>query len=183
MDRKRIKSRPGLFGYTNYYDERGRCVGKSRSGAFGTTVYFDEKGRLVGKSRKGFLAKEVYHDVDFKRHITTYDGILGESHYENGTPIGHTRPGFLGSEYTTLETEDEVSEECFEEDYLAEDLTEDQEGYGDYEDEDLETEAEEYEECTSGSSQYTVVRNLQLFVLCLVICAVIACIYAIVRFN
>ena len=110
MGRKSIKSRPGLFGYTNYYDEKGRCVGKSRPGAFGTTVYFDKKGRLVGKSRKGFLAKEVYHDVDFKRQITTYDGIIGESHYENGVPIGHTRPGFFGSEYTTLETEDEIQE-------------------------------------------------------------------------
>ena len=57
MTRKRIKSRPGLFGYTNYYDERGRCVGKSRPGAFGTTVYFDEKGRLVGKVVKDSLQK------------------------------------------------------------------------------------------------------------------------------
>ena len=175
MTRKRIKSRPGLFGYTNYYDERGRCVGKSRPGAFGTTVYFDEKGRLVGKSRKGFLAKEVYHDVDFKRHITTYDGIIGESHYENGAPIGHRRPGFFGSEYTTLEAEDEIQEE----EYWAEDFQEDQEDFDDRE----ETEAEDYEEYTSVPSQHAIVRNLQLLVLCLVICAVIACIYAIVRFN
>lgn len=72
MEGKRIKSRPGLFGYTNYYDERGRYVGKSRPGALGTTVYFDEKGRPIGKSHKGFLAKEVYHDGDFERHISTY---------------------------------------------------------------------------------------------------------------
>lgn len=179
MGRKSIKSRPGLFGYTNYYDEKGRCVGKSRPGAFGTTVYFDEKGRLVGKSHKGFLVKEVYHDVDHKRYITTYDGIIGESHYENGVPIGHTRPGFFGSEYTTLETEDEIQEE----EYLAEDFQEDQEDFDDCEYEDLETEAEDYEEYTPYPSQHTIVRNLQLFVLCLVICAVIACIYAIVRFN
>ena len=169
MAKKYIKSRPGLFGYTNYYDERGRCVGKSRPGALGSTGYFDEKGRIVGKSRKGFLAKEVYHDVDHTRQIATYDSIVGEIHCENGVPIGHTRPGFFVAAYTTLEAEDEhYDEEYFDED----DLTE-----------DLECDGMEDMDYTPERSQYTVVRNLQQLALCLVICMVIAAIYAIVKFN
>ena len=59
MARKRITSRPGLFGTVYYYDENGRPVGKSRPGLLdGTRVYTDQNGQYAGKSRPGFLAKE-----------------------------------------------------------------------------------------------------------------------------
>ena len=82
-----------------------------------------------------------------------------------------SRSGFFDSEYTTLETEDE----SYEEDYFEEDLTDSFE--------DAESEEEYCIESEPEVSQDTVVKNLQLFVLCLVICVIIACIYAIVHFN
>jgi hypothetical protein len=178
MAKKRITSRPGLFGTVYYYDENGRPVGKSRPGLLdGTRVYTDQNGRYAGKSRPGFLAKEVFTDTDHN-HITSYDSLLGEVHFKNGTPVGHTRPGFFDSAYTTLDEEEEIVED----EYYEEDLyTEDEELLDAYEDEDVEE--AEYEEYSPEVSQYTVVRNLQLFVLCLVICMVIAVIYAIVKFN
>ena len=179
MARKRITSRPGLFGTVYYYDENGKPVGKSRPGLLeGTRVYTDQNGKYAGKSRPGFLAKEVFTDADHN-HITSYEDLCGDIHFQNGVPIGHTRPGFFGFDHTTIETDDDSSEEeYYEEDYFTEDITEEWD----------ETEADDlceddYEEHTSQVSQYTVVKNLQLFVLCLVICMVIACIYAIVRLN
>ena len=175
MGRKYVKSRPGLFGTVYYYDEHGNPIGKSRPGLLeGTRVYTDENGRYAGKSRPGFLAKEVFTDTD-NNYITSYDSLCGEVHFKNGTYAGHTRPGFFDSAYTTLEVDDEISnEELYEEDYLADDLDEELESYDDIAD------CEEY---SPKTSQYTVVRNLQLFVLCLVICMVIACVYAIIKFN
>ena len=180
MARKRVKSRPGLFGTVYYYDENGNPIGKSRPGLIeGTRVYTDQNGKYAGKSRPGFLSKEVFTDTD-GNSIASYDGLFGEVHFESGTPVGHTRPGFFDSEYTTLEAEDEDPNEAyFEEDYLEEDLVEELEEY-----EDTDADVADYEEqYNPKTSQYTVVKNLQLFVLCLVICMVIACIYAIVRFN
>ena len=163
MAKKRITSRPGLFGTVYYYDENGRPVGKSRPGLFeGTRVYTEQNGGYVGKSRPGFLAKEVFTDTEHNR-ITSYDSLFGEVHLKNGTPVGHTRPGLFDSAYTTLDEEDK--EELLE----------------DYEDE--ESENAEYEEYSPKVSQNTIVRNLQHFVLCLVICMVIAVVYAIVKFN
>ena len=179
MARKRITSRPGLFGTVYYYDENGKPVGKSRPGLLeGTRVYTDQNGKYAGKSRPGFLAKEVFTDADHN-HITSYEGLCGDIHVQNGVPIGHTRPGFFCLEHTTLEAEDELpEEEYYEEDYFVENITEE---WHEIEDDDLCE--DDYEEHTPQVSQYTVVKNLQLFVLCLVICAVIACIYAIVRLN
>ncbi len=176
MGRKYVKSRPGLFGTVYYYDENGNPIGKSRPGLLeGTRVYTDQNGRYAGKSRPGFLAKEVFTDTEHN-HITSYDSLCGEVHFKNGVPVGRTRPGFFDSAYTTLETEEEsYEEESYEEDYFEEDLIEEAEEY--------ESEEIECEEYNPKASQYTVVRNFQLFVLCLVICMVIACIYAIVRFN
>ena len=170
MGRKYVKSRPGLFGTVYYYDEHGNPIGKSRPGLLeGTRVYTDENGRYAGKSRPGFFAKEVFTDTD-NNHITSYDSLCGEVHFKNGTYAGHTRPGFFDFAYTTLEVDDEIpDEELYEENYL-----EDMEGYEDVVD------CEEY---SPKTSQYTVVKNLQLFVLCLVICMVIACVYAIIKFN
>ena len=168
MAKKRITSRPGLFGTVYYYDEKGNPIGKSRPGLFeGTRVYTDDRGRYAGKSRPGFLTKEVFTDTD-NNHITSYDSLCGEVHFKNGAPIGHTRPGFFDSSYTTLDMEDE-------EDYFEEDLVDSFE--------DDEAEEADYVEGDPKVSQYTVVKNLQMFVLCLVICMIIACAYAIVRFN
>ena len=176
MGRKHVRSRPGLFGTVYYYDEHGNPIGKSRPGLLeGTRVYTDENGRYAGKSRPGFFAKEVFTDTEHN-HITSYDSLCGEIHFENGVPIGHTRPGFFDSAYTTLEAEDECyEEEAYEKDYFEEDLTDSFEGD--------ETEEADYVEEAPKVSQYTVVKNLQMFVLCLVICMIIACVYAIVRFN
>ena len=75
-----------------------------------------------------------------------------------------------------MEAEDEgYEEEAYEEDYFEEDLIDSFEGD--------ETEEADYVENDPKVSQYTVVKNLQMFVLCLVICMIIACVYAIVRFN
>ena len=175
MGRKYVKSRPGLFGTVYYYDENGNPIGKSRPGLLeGTRVYTDQNGRYAGKSRPGFLTKEVFTDTEHN-HITSYDSLCGKVHFKNGVPVGRTRPGFFDSAYTTLEADDESYEEEAYENYFEEDLTEEAEEY--------ESEEIECEEYNPKASQYTVVRNLQLFVLCLVICMVIACVYAIVRFN
>lgn len=180
MAKKRITSRPGLFGTVYYYDENGNPVGKSRPGLLeGTRVYTDQNGRYAGKSRPGFLAKEVFTDTEHN-YITSYDSLLGEVHFKNGAPVGHTRPGFFDSAYTTLDEEDEfVEDEYYDEDLYDEE--DEEELLEDYEDE--ESEDAEYEEYSPKVSQYTIVRNLQLFVLCLVICMVIAVVYAIVKFN
>ena len=136
MVRKTIKSRPGLFGTIYYYDENRNPVGKSRPGLFeGTRVYTDQNGRYAGKSRPGFLAKEVFMDAN-RNYITSYEGLCDDVHFQNGVPIGHTRPGFFDSAYTTLETEDDLlEEEYYDEDYPEEDWTEEQEGYVDTADE------------------------------------------------
>ena len=160
MGRRRVKSRPGLFGTVYYYDEHGNPIGKSRPGLLeGTRVYTDENGRYAGKSRPGFLAKEVFTDTEHN-HITSYDSLCGEVHFKNGVPVGRTRPGFFDSAYTALEAEDEGNEA---EVYASEE--------------------KEREEHDPKASQYAVMRNLQLFILCLISCVVIACICAIVRFN
>lgn len=179
MARKRIKSRRGLFGMVYYYDENGNPIGKSRPGLIeGTRVHTDPNGKYAGKSRTGFFAKEVFTDTKHN-HITSYDSLFGEVYFKNGTPVGRTRPGFLGSAYTTLEVEDEIhEEEYYEEDYHKDDWQEEHEDYG-----DVDADVPDYEEYTPEMSQYIVVKNLQLFVLCLVVCIVIACVYAIIKLN
>ena len=113
MARKRIYSRPGLFGTVSYYDGQGNYIGKSRPGLLeGTRVFSDRNGRYAGTSRPGFLAKEVFSDTDRNR-ITTYGGFLGDVHFKNGVPIGSSHPGIFSSSCTTLETEE--MEEVWEE--------------------------------------------------------------------
>ena len=168
MAKKRITSRPGLFGTVYYYDESGNPVGKSRPGLQkGTRIYTDRNGRYTGKSRPGFLAKEVFTDTEHNQ-ITSYDSLLGEVHFKSGAPVGHTAPGFFDSAYTTLDEEEEfvegtqpLGDDCEAEE--AEDVT-----------------CEEY---SPDVTQHTIVRNLQLFALCLVICMVLAAIYAILKFS
>lgn len=181
MAKKRIKSKPGLFGMVYYYDEDGNPIGKSRPGLIeGTRVYTDNDGRYAGKSRPSIFAKEVFTDTD-NNHITSYDTLGGEAHFQNGTPIGHSTPGFFDSEYTTIDEEDEIwPEEYYDEmdcsdDYLPEELPD-----------NLwieDVEEEPYEEYTSGISRYTVVKWLQLFVFFLIFCMIIVSICAIILLN
>ena len=141
---------------------------KSRPGLFDTVYYYDENGKPIGKSRPGLIeGTRVYTD-------------------QNGRYAGKSRPGFFAKEVFTDTEHNHITsydslcgEVHFEEDYLEEDLAEELEEY-----EDTDADVADYEEqYNPKTSQYTVVKNLQLFVLCLVICMVIACIYAIVRFN
>ncbi len=165
-----------MFGTIYYYDEKENLIGKSRPGMMeGTRVYLDPNGRYLGKSYPGFLAKEVFYDAQNNR-FASYEGLFGDVHYKNGMPVGRTTPGLFASAYTTLEVEDENPDVAYyEEDYLQEDLPEEWEDYEDVAD---------YEKvCSPKVTQYTVVKNLQLFVLSLVICMVILCIYAIIKFN
>ena len=184
MGKRRITSKPGWLGYTYFYDEKGKCIGKSRPGAFGSTVYFDEKGRYAGKGRKGIVAEEVFVDKDFKRCIHTYKGFIGESHYENGKWIGHSAPGWLGTASTTVETEDDLPEDAyfgddlFEEDALFDEEPEWETEPVDEDEEDTQS-VTQWEEDTPKEHQSAVVRNLLLFVLCLVICGILACIFLI----
>ena len=107
MAKKQIKSRPGLFGTTNYYDENGKFIGKSRPGLFGgTKIFTDANGAYAGKSRPGLFADEVFTDEDHNR-ITSYQGFFGKVHYKNGARAGHSRPGLFGSVHTTIDTDDE----------------------------------------------------------------------------
>lgn len=149
MAKKRITSKPGLFGMTYHYDENGKYIGKSRPGLLdGTKVYFDEKGQKVGTSRPGFLAKEVYHDKKNNRYISSYPNLTGSFHRSNGRTVGKTRMGLLGRSYTTVEIEDE---EYFEnEEYFAE-----EDFFAELEDEDLDedTPAGQKEETTEEVHQ------------------------------
>ena len=52
---KKINSRPGFFGSTIHYDERGHKVGESRPGIFGDIVHYDSKGKRIGDSNLGFF--------------------------------------------------------------------------------------------------------------------------------
>ena len=126
MAKKRITSKPGLFGYVYHYDEHGNCIGKSRPSLMGDgKVHYDASGKQVGTSRPGFFAKEVYHDQEDDRYITSYEGLTGDVYFEDGTPIGTSRPGFFGAEYTTLDVDNEATEEYYDEDeYLDDDLQE-----------------------------------------------------------
>lgn len=175
MARKYIKSKHGLFGMVYYYDENGNPIGKSRPGLIeGTKVYTDQNGGYAGKSRPGILAKEVFTDTDHN-HITSYHNPSGESHFKNGVPIGNSRSGLLGSSHTLLEAEDEIQEDEFYE--CESDITEDLAEEMQY----AECEDEGHEEYISQTTRRTVVKKRQFFVMCFVICVVVACIYAIIK--
>lgn len=168
MARRRIKSRPGLFGTVYYYDENGNPIGKSRPGLIeGTRVYTDQNGKYAGKSRPGFLSEEVFTDTD-GNSITSYDDLCGEVHFKNGTPVGHTKPGFFDSEYTALEAEDEIPDEY---DLCVDEIMDSEDSFVEFED----------EEVTGPSSQQEMKRNVQIFLLCLVVCAVLIFVFTIVK--
>ena len=171
MLRKRIKSKPGLFGTVCYYDENGNPIGKSRPGLMeGTRVYTDQNGKYAGKIRPGILAKKVFTDTEGNR-ITSYHRFRGETHFKNGKPIGHSRPGLFGTSYTTLEIPEYTCEE---------------EQASGTNNSKMETQNNEY---TNGSHEgytpqrtaYTFVKILQFIFLFLVICTISICIYAMLK--
>lgn len=119
MAKKRITSKPGLFGYTYHYDERGKRIGKSRPRIVGDgDVYYDAEGEQVGKSRPGVFAKSVYIDQKERRRISSYEGWSGDVHFEDGSPIGVSYSGFFDEEYTILNIDDEVEEDLIQDEYL-----------------------------------------------------------------
>lgn len=168
MSRKCIKSKPGLFGTVYYYDESGNYIGKSRPGLVeDTRVYSDSNGNYAGKSRKGYFSKRVFTDTNHE-HITSYDSFLGEVHFKDGSRIGQTRPSFFGVSYTSLEAEDEILEEnsC----------------YGDMSEENLSVDPakKDCEEYIPKSKYPTLLLVLQSIALFLVLCMIIASLYAII---
>lgn len=111
MAKKRITSRPGLFGITYYY-ENGKYVGKSRPTLWGERkIYFDAAGNHVGTSRPGFFAEKVYHDEKNQRYISSYKGLTGMIHSSNGRLIGKSTPGLFGTHYSTFEEDSEQLED------------------------------------------------------------------------
>ena len=59
----KINSRPGLFGTTVHYDEKGRKIGESRPGLFGDTAHYDANGKKVGTSGDGFFGDRNHYDA------------------------------------------------------------------------------------------------------------------------
>ena len=149
MVKKRITSRPGLFGYIYHYDKNGKCIGKSRPSLIGNgNVHYNANGKQVGTSRQGFFAKEVYHDEENEQYISSYESITGDVYCESGTPIGTSHPGFARTKIITLDVEDESDEAYFDDNVFPEDN-------------DLQ-EISEFE----GSNQKTDITNIIVFVVC-----------------
>ena len=115
MAKRRITSKPGLFGMTYHY-ESGKYVGKSRPGLFGDRkIHYNAEGRQIGTSRPGALSDEVHYDAENKRYISSYQGLTGKIHTSNGRPVGKTVHGVFGTSYSSIEntelneiTEDEL---------------------------------------------------------------------------
>lgn len=160
MAKKRITSKPGLFGYIYHYDEKGKCIGKSRPGLIdGSKVHFDATGKRVGTSRPGFFAKEVYLDEENELYVSSYEGLTGDVHFKNGTPIGVSRQGFCETEYTTLDVAGELDEAYFDDDEF--------EG-----EDDLQVFPEQNESCQKNS-----ITNIVLFAACCLIVGILIMIF------
>lgn len=139
MAKKRITSKPGLFGIINNYDEDGKLIAKSRPGLIkGTRVYTDPNGKQIAKSRPGVLCEEVFVDCD-KNVITSYNDIFGSFYMQNGKSIGRTKPWVFGSSHTSLETDDELCDDEFYDDESYDELSDNEfcEEEIEYLDEDL----------------------------------------------
>ena len=160
MAKKRIISRPGLFGYIYHYDENGKCIGKSRPSLIGNgQVHYDTNGKQVGTSRQGFFAKEVYHDEENEQYISSYESIIGDVYYESGASLGVSRPGFGGTEYITLDVESEAEEAHFDEDDFPED-------------DDLQ-EFSAFE----GGNQKNIITNIITFIVCFFIVGILILVF------
>ena len=88
----KMTSRPGLFGETNYYDERGRKVGESRPGLFGGTNYYDESGRKVGNSSPGLFGGNTFYNDNGHKAGSSYTGLFGGTTYydEHGHKVAES---------------------------------------------------------------------------------------------
>lgn len=95
----KMTSRPGLFGETNYYDERGRKVGESRPGLFGGTNYYDESGRKVGNSSPGLFGGNTFYNDNGHKAGSSYTGLFGGTMYydEHGHKVAESTPGLFGN--------------------------------------------------------------------------------------
>ena len=98
----KMTSRPGLFGETNYYDERGRKVGESRPGLFGGTNYYDESGRKVGNSSPGLFGGNTFYNDNGHKAGSSYTGLFGGTTYydEHGHKVAESTPGLFGNRIT-----------------------------------------------------------------------------------
>lgn len=106
MAKKRIVSKPGLFGITYHY-ENGRYIGKTRPGLLGNRkIHYDADGRQMGTTRPGVLSDEVHYDAKNKRYITSYQGLTGKTHFLNGRPVGRTVNGLFDTSYSSIEKND-----------------------------------------------------------------------------
>ena len=101
---QKIKSRPGLFGTTIHYDEKGRKIGESSPGLFGATVHTDAKGKTVGKSYGGLFGSTNHYDAKGHRMGRTDSGLFGTSTHrdEKGRQIGKSTPSFWEGTDTKL---------------------------------------------------------------------------------
>ena len=77
----KMTSRPGLFGETNYYDERGRKVGNSSPGLFGGNTFYNDNGHKAGSSYTGLFGGTTYYD-------------------EHGHKVAESTPGLFGNRIT-----------------------------------------------------------------------------------
>ena len=103
MAKRRITSKPGLFGMTYHY-ENGKYVGKSRPGLLGDRkIHYNAEGRQIGTSRPGVLSDEVHYDAENKRYISSYQGLAGTIHTSNGRPVGKTVHSVFGTSYSSVE--------------------------------------------------------------------------------
>ena len=103
MAKRRITSKPGLFGMTYHY-ENGKYVGKSRPGLLGDLkIHYNAEGRQIGTSRPGALSGEVHYDAENKRYISSYQGLAGTIHTSNGRPVGKTVHSVFGTSYSSVE--------------------------------------------------------------------------------
>ena len=83
---KKIKSRPGLFGSTVHYNERGQKVGTSYKGAF-KTDHYDAKGKKVGSTYHGSF-KDGHYDVRGRNVGSSYKSRLKTDHYGKNGKVG-----------------------------------------------------------------------------------------------
>ena len=80
---KKIKSRPGLFGSTVHYNEKGQKIGTSYNGAF-KTDHYDAHGKKVGSTYHGSF-KDSHYDATGRHVGSSYKGSLKNDHYgKNG---------------------------------------------------------------------------------------------------
>lgn len=97
MTGPKIKSVPGLFGTTKYYDEHGKYLGYSQEGLFGSTNHYDASGRNVGYSMDALLGGKNHYARSGEKVGYTVDGLFGEKHYGKNGERGYSYDGLTGA--------------------------------------------------------------------------------------